>query len=98
MFGLKQLTECQQCKAALLQQSAAHRLALTTTAQNLRPVAGWVDVGIEVAGKVRKGLSVLAPLVSLWRTRKQEPSGFVHKLAGVLSLVRSLAEMWKSKR
>lgn len=98
MFGIGQLTHCQQRKAALLQRSATHRLALMTDAQNLRPVAEWVDVGISVASKVRMGWSVLAPLVSLWQTRKQEPAGVVHKLAEALSLVRSLTAMWSRRR
>ena len=95
MFGIGQLTHCQQRKAALLQRSATHRLALMTDAQNLRPVAEWVDVGISVASKVRMGWSVLAPLLSLWRARKQEPSGFVHKLAEALSLARAVTTLWR---
>jgi hypothetical protein len=95
MFGNGQLIHCQQRKAALLQQSAAHRLALMTDAQTLRPVADWIDLGIAVACKVRMGWSVLAPLFSLGRTRKQESSDFVHKLAGAIALARSLMEVWK---
>ena len=98
MFGHEHLTHCQQRKAALLQRSATHRLALMTEAQNLRPVAEWVDVGMSVARKVRMGWTVLAPLLSLWRTRERESSGFIHKLAGAIALARSLMEGWKSWR
>jgi hypothetical protein len=98
MFANGPLNRCQQRKAALLQRSAAHRRALMTEAQTLRPAAGWVDMGIEVAGKARKGLNVLAPLLSLWRARKQEPSGVVHKLAEALSLARAVVGLWRSSR
>lgn len=98
MFGNGQLTRCQQRKATLLQQSAPHRRALMTEAQNLRPVAGWVDLGINVARKARTGWSVLAPLHSLRQTREQEPSGVVHKLAEAISLARSIAALWKNWR
>jgi hypothetical protein len=97
MFGNEPLTRCQERKAALLQRSAAHRRALMTEAQTLRPAVGWVDMGIEVAGKARKGLSVLAPLLSLWRERKQEPAGVVHKLAEALSLARAVTGLWKRR-
>ena len=95
MFRYGQLTHSQQRKSALLQQSTAHRRALITEADNLRPVAGWVDLGIDVARKARTAWSVLAPLLSVWQARRQESSGFVHKLAEALSLARSLTELWK---
>ena len=98
MFGNGRLTHCQQRKAALLQQSANHRRTLMTETQNLRPVAGWVDLGVNVARKARTGWSVMAPLLSPWQTRKQEPSGFVHKLAEAISLARSIAALWKNWR
>jgi hypothetical protein len=95
MFGNGQLTHCQQRKAALLQHRAVHRRVLLTEAQNLRPAAGWVDLGIDIARKARTGWNVLAPLFSLWQSQKQEPSGFVHKLAEAISLARSLTAVWK---
>ena len=98
MFGHGQLTHFQRRKSVLLQQSAAHRRALMTEAENLRPVAGWVDLGLAAARKARTGWSVLAPLLSLWQTRKQEPSGVVHKLAEAISLARSLTTLWKRCR
>ncbi len=95
MFGYGQLTLLQQRKSALLQQCAAHRRALITEAENLRPVAGWMDLGIDVVRKARTGWSVLGPLLSVWQTRKQESSGFVHKLADAFSIARSLTALWK---
>lgn len=98
MFGYGQLTRCQVRKADLLRQSAANRLALVEEAQNLRPVVVWVDLGIGVARKVGTAWSALAPLLSLWRTPKQESSGLLGKLAGAVSLGQSFAALWKSWR
>ncbi|MBI3869820.1 MAG: hypothetical protein HY299_14955 [Verrucomicrobia bacterium] len=98
MFANGQLTRRRQHKAALLQRSGTHRSVLAKEAQNLRPVAEWADLGIAVARKTRSGWAALEPLLSLWQTRKQEPSGLVHKLATITSLARSLATLWKSWR
>jgi hypothetical protein len=96
VFAHGQLTRCLERKAALLQRSASHRSVLVKEAQNLRPVAGWLDLGIAVARKARAGWTALAPVLSLWRTRKQESSGFVHKLAEAISLARTFSAMWKN--
>jgi hypothetical protein len=98
MFGIGQMTRCQVRKAALLQQSAAHRLALAREAQNLRPVAEWMDLGIDVARKARTGWNFLAPMVSLWRKPNPETSGIGQRFAGVISAARSLTALWKSWR
>lgn len=98
MFKHEQLIHCQQHKAALLQQSAAHRLALTREAANLRPVASWVDLGFDLARKARSGWATVAPFLSLWATRKQESTGFIHKLAQAVSLARSVMTIWKNWR
>lgn len=98
MFGDGQLDGCAQRKAALLRQSALHRQTLIQEAQNLQPALVWVDIGIGVARQARAALSALAPLLSLWRMRKQESSGFVAKLTDFISLGRSLTELWKSWR
>ena len=82
----------------MLRRSAANRSVLAQEVRNLRPVAAWVDLGIGVARKVRMGWSVLAPLLSQWQTRKQEPSGVVHKLAEAISIARSIAALWKNWR
>jgi hypothetical protein len=95
MFGNGQLTCCQQHKAALLQQSVTHRSVIAQEAQNLRPVAEWVDLGIAVARKARAGWTALAPLLSLWQTRKQATSGVASKLAGAIAIARSLRAVWK---
>jgi len=79
MFGKGQLTRCQQRKAALLQQSATYRSVLAKEAQNLRPVAAWVDLGIDIARKARAGWTALAPLLSLWQTRKQSQPGYEYR-------------------
>ena len=67
-------------------------------ARNLRPVAAWMDLGIDVAGKARAGWNVLARLLPPWRKRKQETGGFAQKLAGGVSLARALVALWKSWR
>ena len=96
MFENGQIARCQQRKSALLQQSATHRRALMTEAQNFRPAAAWVDLGIGVGRKARTGWTALAPLLSCWQTRKKSPPGFVQKLAGAVSLAGSLTALWKS--
>lgn len=98
MFGNRELAGCQARKAALLQQSTVNRQALAEVAQNLQPVVVWVDLGVALARKVRTALSALAPLLSLWGSRKSESSGFLGKLAGMVSLGRSVAALWKSWR
>lgn len=98
MLGDGQLTRCQVRKAALLRQSAANRQALAEVAHRLRPVAAWVDLGVTVAHQARTALSALTPLLSLWGARKQESTGFVGKIAGAVSLGRSLTALWKSWR
>lgn len=95
MFGEGQLARCAERKTVLLQQSARHRDALIAEAQQLRPVAAWMDLGLNLARKARTGWTALAPLLSLWQTRKQEKSGFMHKLIGGISLARSLMALWK---
>ena len=95
MFGTGQLIRCQQHKAALLQRSATHRRVLRAEAQKLRPVAGWVDLGLDAARQARAGWSVLAPLLSLWQTRRQESSGLVGKWAEALALIRAIAAWWR---
>ena len=98
MFGNGQLTRCQVRKAALLQQSAANRLALSREAQSLQPVIAWVDLGVALARKARSALSALTPLLSFWQTGRQDSSGFLGKITGAISLGRSLTELWKSWR
>lgn len=55
MFGNEHLTHCQQRKAALLQQSTTHCLALMTEAQHLRPIAEWMDVESALPAKRELG-------------------------------------------
>lgn len=98
MFENEPLTQCRQRKAALLLQSATHRLALLAEARNLRPVAGWVDVGLDAARKARTGWNALAPLLACWRMRKQESPDLIHKLTNALSVARSLAAVWNERR
>jgi len=98
MFGNRELAECQARRAVLLRQSAANRQALVGVARDLQPAVAWVDLGVAVARKVRSALSALAPLLSLWGSRKSESSGFLGKLAGAVSIGRSLAALWKSWR
>jgi hypothetical protein len=82
----------------LLRQSTANRQALAEVAQNLQPVIAWVDLGVTFARKARSALSTLAPLLSLWGSRKSESTGFLGKLAGAVSLGRSVAALWKNWR
>lgn len=98
MLGNRELAGCQERKAALLRQSAANRQALVEAAQNLQPVVAWVDLGVAIARKARTALSALAPLLSLWGSQKSKSSGFLGKLAGAVSLGRSVAALWKSWR
>lgn len=98
MFGNRELAGCQARKAALLQQSTVNRQALAEVAQNLQPVVVWVDLGVAVARKVRTALSALAPLLSLWGSRNADSSGLLGKLAGMISLGRSIAALWKNWR
>ncbi len=98
MFESRRLIHCQQREASLIQQSTLRRRALRTEAQNLHPVAGWVDLGIDIARKARTAWSFLAPLFSLRQTRQQESSGFVHKLADAVSIARSVLALWRSWR
>ena len=95
MFENRELTCCRQRKEALRRQSAAHRTALIAEAQNLRPIATQVDLGIAIARQVRAGWETLAPLLSLWQARKQKSSGLIGKIANGIALARSVAEMWK---
>ena len=95
MFGNEPLARCQERKAALLQQSASHRRTLILEAQNIRPVASWVDLGIDLARKTRTGWTALAPLFFVWQSRKQSQPGFVQKLTGAVSLARALTALWK---
>ena len=98
MFGNGQLTDCEQRKAALLRQSAAHRIALTREAQKLRPLASWVDLGIDVVGKARVGWKAVAPLLSWWQVRRNKPSGLIQKAASAISIVRTVTAVWKNWR
>ena len=95
MFGNGQVTRCQQHKAALLKQSTTHRSVLAQEAQNLRPVAEWANLSIGVTRKARAGWAALAPLLSLWQTRKQGSSGVARKFAGAIAIARSLTAIWK---
>ena len=96
MFGNEPLARCQERKATLLQQSAVNRGTLVTAAQNIRPVVSWVDLGLDLAHKTRLGWTALAPLLSVWQTRKDPSSGFVQRITGAVSLARSLLELWKN--
>lgn len=98
MFKHEELIRCQEQKAALLQRSGAHRLALAREVQKLHPVATWVDLGLSVAQKARSGWTALAPFLFLWPTKKQEPAGFIHKLANGVALARSILTIWKNWR
>ena len=98
MFENRQLTHFQGRKAVLLQKSAAHRREFKTEAQNLRRVAGWMDLGIDAARKARAGGDVMASWLCLRRARKDESAGFTRKLAAAISLARSLPALWKSWR
>ena len=95
MLGNGQLNCCQDRKAVLLQRSAALRRAVTTDAQSLYAVAAWLDLGIDVARKLRTGWAALAPLFSLWRTRQHSQPGLTRKLAVGISVARLLAVLWE---
>ncbi len=98
MFGNRELAACQARKAALLQQSDANREVLAEVARALRPVAAWVDVGVTVARRARTVFSALAPWLSLWRSGKEQGSGFIGKFAEAMALGRSLSGLWKRWR
>ena len=85
-------------KGALLQRSAALRRAVATDAQSLRAVAAWVDLGIDVARKLRIGWATLAPLFSLWRPRQHSQPGLTRKLAVGISVTRLLATLWERRQ
>ncbi len=98
MFAHGPLTRCLKHKAALLQHSAGHRRALVAEAKSLRPVAARVDLGITAVRRARGSWVFLAPLLSLWRKRKEGPSGFVHHFVNIASLAGSLMTLWKTAR
>ena len=95
MLGNGQLNGCQQRKAALIQRSIALRRALAMDSQSLCAVAAWLDLGIDVAGKLRTGWSALAPLFSLWHTRQYSQPGLARKLVVGISVARLLAALWE---
>ncbi len=97
MFGQGQVTRLQLRKAALLRQSGIHRSLLATEVERLRPSAAWVDLGIDVARSLGRGWKFLAPLLALWQVGRRRSSGFIHRLANVVSLARSLLALWKSR-
>lgn len=92
------LARCEARKAELLRQSDANRERLAADAARLRPVAGWVDLGMEVAQKARAGMSILGPLLSLWKLRKQGGTGLTGTLARAFSIGSSIAGLWRSRR
>lgn len=96
MFETGQLIRCQERKAELFQQSAAHRRILVTEAKNLSPVVAWVDLGLDVGRKAAAGWSVLAPVLPLWRGRNRSPAGVAKKIAGAFSFFHALKALWKN--
>ncbi len=98
MFGDSELTRWLERKEALLLQSDVHRRALVKDARLLRPAAGWVDLGVDLARKARAGFNSLAPLLSWWGGRKRASSGVLRKMAGVVSVARSVTALWKGWR
>ena len=95
MFELGQLTRCQERKAVLLRQIARHRRVLIEEAQNLRPVASWVDLGMDLVRKARTGWRALASVLPFWQMRKQPRAGLVQKLTAGILVGRSLWSLWK---
>lgn len=89
-----------QRKAELLRRSQEHRQALAAEAAKLRPLAEWVDLGVTTARQVRKGWEIAGPLLAAWRgtsapAADQAPSGTFQKISSAISLVRSIAALWR---
>lgn len=84
-------------KEMLLRASKANRDVLREEARNLQPVVAWVDFGVDVTRKVRAGWTTLFPLLSWWRKGTTDSSGFVDKMTGAVSIVRSLLGLWKMR-
>jgi hypothetical protein len=89
-----------QRKAELLRRSHEHRQALAAEAAKLRPLADWVDLGITTVKQVRKGWEIAGPLLAAWRGNSdpgavQAPSGTFQKISSAISLVRSVAALWR---
>lgn len=98
MFKDEPLIRRQQRKAALLRESAALRLALVREAQELRTAATWVDLGLGVVRGAQAGWTAVAPFLSWGSRQKPESAGFVHRLAGAVSLARSIMAVWRNWR
>ena len=87
-------------KSELLQRSHEHRQVLAAEASKLRPLAEWVDLGVTTARQVRKGWEIAGPLLAAWRgtsapAADHTPSGAFQKISSAISLVRSIAALWR---
>lgn len=89
-----------QRKAELLRRSQEHRQALAAEAAKLRPLTEWVDLGVTTARQVRKGWAIAGPLLAAWRgasapAADQTPSSTLQRISSAISLVRSVAALWR---
>ena len=98
MLGNGELTHHLARKETLLRASEANRATLNAEATKLREVAAWVDTGIALARKAKTLWSVVAPLISAWRTPKPESPGLFTKLTKGFALARSLTALWRNWR
>ena len=85
-------------KQALLVRSAAHRGILLRESQNLRRVASYVDLGMDLAGKARAGLGVASALLALRPGKGRESSGWIGKLTRGISVAGSVMGLWREWR
>ena len=81
MFGNGEMTRHLARKEALLRASDANRAALHMEMSKLREVAAWADAGVTLSRKAKTIWNVVAPLITAWRTPKQESSGGLDWLA-----------------
>ena len=96
MLENRQLICCLQRKEELLRRSAVHRSAIADEARNLRPIATWVDLGIDATRKARACWETLAPFLSLWQARKRDSGGVTEMVANGFALAGTFKALWRT--
>lgn len=98
MLGFGQVEAFRRRKAELLERSEHHRRTLLTEAKVLEQAAGWVDLGMKVAGRARSAWGLMAKLLSSWLSPRKESSGVMPTLVKALSFIGPILAVWKTRR
>ena len=99
MLKSQELNQLQARKAQLIAVSDLQRRTLAGSCGELREKLAWIEVGVEVAGRSRPVLALIAPIAGFLLARGwRKGIGFASMLTTTWTVGRQALRLWKNFR